>query len=227
MSLPTTSSPTHLLILGGGTAGTMIANKVHKHLPDWTVTIVDKDDIHDYQPGYLFIPFGMNTPEQIRKTKRRYINEHANLVFGEIDRVDPDEKTVALVDGRTLDYDYLVIATGTSPRPDQTPGMLGDEWHKSIAEFYTYEGAIALRDELSKWDGGRLVVHVTEMPTWRPVAPLEFTFLADDGCPSTACASRPSWCSSRRWTARSPSRWPAASSGTPWPIATSPSRPTS
>ena len=57
--------PTRLLVLGGGTAGTMVANKVHKVLPEWDVTLVDRDDVHDYQPGYLFMPFGMNTPEQI------------------------------------------------------------------------------------------------------------------------------------------------------------------
>ncbi len=170
----------NLLILGGGTAGTMIANKVSKKLPHWSVTVIDKDDVHDYQPGYLFVPFGMNSPEQIRKTKHQQIDDRVELVFGEIDRVDPDEKLVRLVDGREHGYDYLVIATGTAPRPDQTPGMLGDEWHKSVAEFYTLEGAIALREQLQHFEGGRLVVHITEMPIKCPVAPLEFTFLADD-----------------------------------------------
>jgi sulfide:quinone oxidoreductase len=84
-----------------------------------------------------------------------------------------------LVDGRELHYDYLVIATGASPRPDQTPGMLGAEWRRTIFDFYTFEGALALRDKLASWSGGRLVVHITEMPIKCPVAPLEFTFLAD------------------------------------------------
>ena len=176
----TTSPARSLLILGGGTAGTMIANKVHKHLPDWSVTVVDKDDIHDYQPGYLFIPFGINTPEQIRKTKRQFYADGVDVVMGEIDLVDPDSQKVTLVDGRVLGYDYLVIATGTSPRPDQTEGMLGDEWHKSVTEFYTYDGAIATRRALESFTGGRLVMHITEMPIKCPVAPLEFVFLADD-----------------------------------------------
>ena len=86
-----------------------------------------------------------------------------------------------LVDGRELSYEYLVIATGTEPRPDQTPGMLdGTEWRESIHEFYTLDGALALRDRLRTFTGGRLVVHVVEMPIKCPVAPLEFAFLADD-----------------------------------------------
>lgn len=178
----TTTNKKSLVVLGAGTAGTMVANKLRNRLPKdtWQITVVDKTDIHDYQPGYLFIPFGMNTPEQIRKTKHAYINDGVELVLAEIDKVDPEAKSVALTDGRNLDYDYLVIASGTSPRPDQTPGMLGDEWHKTVGEFYTYDGAVALRDQLRAFTGGRLVVHITELPFKCPVAPLEFTFLADD-----------------------------------------------
>ena len=178
----TTTNKKSLVVLGAGTAGTMVANKLRNRLPKdtWQITVVDKTDIHDYQPGYLFIPFGMNPPEQIRKTKHAYINDGVELVLAEIDKVDPEAKSVALTDGRNLDYDYLVIASGTSPRPDQTPGMLGDEWHKTVGEFYTYDGAVALRDQLRAFTGGRLVVHITELPFKCPVAPLEFTFLADD-----------------------------------------------
>ncbi len=173
-------APKSLLVLGAGTAGTIVANKIHKRLPDWKVTVVDRNDVHDYQPGYLFIPFGMNRPDQIRKSRRTFLADGVEVVTGEIDLVDPEGQSVRLVDGRTLDYDYLVIATGTTPRPDQTEGMLGPEWHRSVTEFYTYEGALATRDALERFVGGRLVVHITEMPIKCPVAPLEFTFLADD-----------------------------------------------
>ncbi len=147
----TATPSTSLLILGGGTAGTMIANKVRKQLPDWSVTVVDKDDVHDYQPGYLFIPFGINEPKQIRKTKRPFFADGVNLVMGEVDVVDPESQKVTLEDGRNLGYDYLVIATGTTPRPDQTEGMLGPEWHRSVTEFYTYDGAISTRAALEKF----------------------------------------------------------------------------
>ena len=171
-----------LLILGGGTAGTMIANKLSSRLArsDWRVIVVDKDDIHDYQPGYLFIPFGINTPEQVRRSMHTFLAEGVELVMGEVDVVEPDAKLVRLEGGREIGYDYLVIATGTTPRPDQTPGMLGDEWHKSVNEFYTFEGALALRDALRRFEGGRLVMHITELPIKCPVAPLEFVMLADD-----------------------------------------------
>jgi sulfide:quinone oxidoreductase len=170
-----------LVVLGSGTAGTMVVNKLRPHLDraDWSITVVDQDGDHLYQPGLLLLPFGVYEPDELVKPRVRFIPDGVDLVLGEIDRVDADTNSVHLADGRELGYDYLVIATGTSPRPDQTPGMAEGEWHKSIFEFYTLDGAMALRDKLESWDGGRLVVHVVEMPIKCPVAPLEFTFLAD------------------------------------------------
>jgi sulfide:quinone oxidoreductase len=170
-----------LLVLGAGTAGTMVANKLRRTLAsdEWTITVVDQDHAHHYQPGYIFVPFGTSTPGENVKPRKKYLSDGVEMVLGEIDLVLPDQNTVRLADARELSYDYLVIATGTSPRPDQTPGMDGEEWRKSVFDFYTLEGATALGEKLRSWDGGRLVVHITEMPIKCPVAPLEFTFLAD------------------------------------------------
>jgi sulfide:quinone oxidoreductase len=170
-----------LVVLGAGTAGTMIVNKLRHRLSreEWEITVVDRDDVHPYQPGYLFLPFGTYDAATLTKPRHTFVPDGVELVLGEIDQVDPDRQTVHLVDGATLEYDFLVIATGTSPRPDQTPGMLGSEWRRSIFDFYTLDGAQALAGALEHFDHGRLVVHVTEMPIKCPVAPLEFTFLAE------------------------------------------------
>ncbi len=169
-----------LVILGAGTAGTMAATKLRPQLPrdEWSVTIVDQNETHYYQPGYLFIPFGIYRPDEVTKPIKRFIPSGVDLVTGAIDRVVADENKVLLDDGRELPYDYLIIATGTTPRPDETPGM-ADDLGGSVHEFYTYKGATALADKLRTWEGGHLVVHITEMPIKCPVAPLEFTFLAD------------------------------------------------
>jgi sulfide:quinone oxidoreductase len=170
-----------LVVLGAGTAGTIVVNKLRRRLgSNWQITVVEQSDVHYYQPGYLFLPFGSNAPADVLKPTRQFIPDGAELVTGEIDKVVPDDNTVLLTDGRSLSYDYLVIATGTQPRPDQTPGMLdGGQWRESIHDFYTFDGALALRDKLRKFTGGRVVVHVVEMPIKCPVAPLEFAFLAD------------------------------------------------
>jgi sulfide:quinone oxidoreductase len=170
-----------LLVLGAGTADTMAANKLRRRLDsrDWTVTVVDQDDQHHYQPGYLFIPFGGYTRDEVVRSRHHFIHDGIELVLGEIDTVSADDNLVHLADGRELAYDYLVIATGTTPRPDQTPGMFGTEWRRSIFDFYTLQGAEALAAALETFDHGRLVVHISEMPIKCPVAPLEFTFLVE------------------------------------------------
>ncbi|HVB44019.1 MAG TPA: FAD/NAD(P)-binding oxidoreductase [Streptosporangiaceae bacterium] len=169
-----------LLVLGGGTAGTMVVNKLRRRLDSqWQITVVDQDDAHVYQPGYLFIPFGIYQPSEVVRSRHRFIPDGVELVFGEIDLVDPDANEVLLADGRRLGYDYLIIATGTMPRPDQTPGMLGSQWRESIFDFFSLDGATALAAALAEFDSGRVVVHTVDMPIKCPVAPLEFSFLAE------------------------------------------------
>ncbi len=170
-----------LVVLGAGTAGTMVVNKLRRRLDarEWRIQIVDQDATHHYQPGYLFIPFGTYAPDEVVRPRARFIPDGVELVTGEIDVIKPDDQQVHLAAGTVLHYDQLVIATGVTPRPDQTPGMLGPEWRRSIFDFYTLDGAVALRDALAAWEGGRLVVHITELPIKCPVAPLEFAFLAD------------------------------------------------
>jgi sulfide:quinone oxidoreductase len=170
-----------LLVLGSGTAGTTVVNKLRPRLSreGWEIVVVDGASNHHYQPGYLFIPFGKYEPADIVKPIEKYLPKGVEFRRAEVARVDPDRSVVVLEGGEELGYDYLVIATGATPRPDQTPGMLGEEWRKSVFDFYTLDGATALAERLENWEGGRLVVHITEMPIKCPVAPLEFVFLAD------------------------------------------------
>lgn len=170
-----------LVILGSGTAGTIAANKLRRLLPrdEWDIAIVEQQGTHYYQPAFLFIPFGKYRAEKSKKPASKYIPAGVTRVSASVEKVDPEAKTVSLSEGTTLEYDYLVIATGTTPRPDQTPGM-EDDWHGTVHSFYTYDDAVALRDKLADFEGGRLVIHITEMPIKCPVAPLEFAFLVDD-----------------------------------------------
>lgn len=171
----------HLLILGGGTAGTMMANHLRRRLPRsaWTMTVVDRSDRHLYQPGLLFLPFGTYDESQIIRPTRDFIPRGVDFVQAEVEKLSPDQHSVMLKDGRELKYDVLIVATGCRTAPEETEGMLDPKWRVNIHDFYTLDGARALRDKLAAFEGGRVVVHVNEMPVKCPVAPLEFTFLAD------------------------------------------------
>ncbi len=170
-----------LLILGAGTAGTMMLNKLYPVLDkeEWQITIVDQFETHYYQPGFLFIPFGIYSKKDVVKPKRDFFPAGTDVVMGEIDKIEPNDNRVLMKDGRVLGYDYLIIATGAKINPGETEGMLGDLWHKKIFDFYTIEGSTALAEFFKYWEGGKLVINITEMPIKCPVAPLEFNFLAD------------------------------------------------
>ena len=171
-----------LLILGAGTAGTMVANRLARLLDtdEWHITLVDQNETHYYQPGLLFIPFGIYSKNDVVKPKRDFIPAGAELIMSPIEHIDPEHNQVKLAKGgKLLNYDFLVIATGCGIHPEQTPGLMENEWRRSIHEFYTLEGAIALAKHLRNWQGGRMVVNVVETPIKCPVAPLEFLMLAD------------------------------------------------
>jgi len=171
-----------ILILGAGTAGTMMANKMRRHLSpsEWKITIIEKEHDHFYQPGFLFIPFGLYKRENIVKPVKKFFAQGIDFLSDEVVRITPEENKVLLKDGNTVEYDILIVATGARIVPEDTPGLRGELWQKKIFDFYTFEGAEALAGFFKTWEGGNLVIDIADNPIKCPVAPLEFAFFADD-----------------------------------------------
>jgi sulfide:quinone oxidoreductase len=172
--------PEHVVILGGGTGGTLAANRLRKALGERVaITVVDQDGTHVYQPGLLFVPFGLADPADIVRPRDRQLHDGIEYRQQAIDRVELDADTVHLADGTLLPYDVLVVATGATLLPDETEGLTGPGWMERVFTFYDLDGATALATALERFEGGRLVVNVVDMPIKCPIAPLEFAFLAD------------------------------------------------
>lgn len=171
-----------LVILGAGTGGSIMANKMRKKLSsnDWAIIVVEKEMNHFYQPGFLFIPFGYYKREDIVKRSAAFFPKGVEVINREVDRIETTQNKLILKDRGNLDYDILIIATGTRISPEDTPGLKGELWYKNIFDFYTIEGAEALAVFFKTWQGGNLVVNIADNPIKCPVAPLEFAFYADD-----------------------------------------------
>ena len=170
-----------IVILGGGTGGTMVANRLRRRLDsnEAEIHVVDRDDRHIYQPGLLFVPFGLADIDEIVRPRRRQLS--GGIVFhqSEVDGVELGQNHVRLGDGTVLRYDVLIVASGSRLQPEETEGLTGPGWNQRMFTFYSPEGAEALRHALTDFDGGRLVVNLIDMPIKCPVAPLEFVFLVD------------------------------------------------
>ncbi len=170
-----------ILVLGAGTGGTLSANRL-RHLygsDEAEITVVDQNDQHVYQPGLLFVPFGLTHSEDIVRPRHRQLHKGIDFVESAVDRVDIEGNTVHLADGAALTYDVLIIASGARLVPEETEGLTGEGWMERVFTFYSPEGAAALGAALASFDRGRIVVNVVDMPIKCPVAPLEFCFLAD------------------------------------------------
>ena len=170
-----------IVILGGGTGGTLTANRLRRLYSEneAEIMVVDQDDRHVYQPGLLFVPFGLAHLEEIVRPRGRQLHRGISYVNSAIDHVDLTANEVYLTNGSTMGYDVLVVATGAVLVPEETEGLIGKGWMDNVFTFYAPEGAAALGAALATFDGGRVVVNVIDMPIKCPVAPLEFCFLAD------------------------------------------------
>lgn len=146
---------------------------------DWTIKIMDQSEEHYYQPGYLFMPFGIYTEKDVVKPRRKFLPSRAEYVQAKLDRIVPEENKVLLEGGAEESYDILIISTGCDVAPEEVEGLTGSDFRNKSHEFYTFKGASMLAESMKDWKGGRLVINIAEMPIKCPVAPLEFAFLAD------------------------------------------------
>jgi len=169
-----------ILILGSGAGGTIVANMLRKELPEseWEMTIIDRKEQHHYQAGYLFIPFGVYGEQDVLKPKKEFIPKGVEFVLDNITRINADQRRVETETGGQYHYDWLIVATGCDIAPDEIDGMM-DGWRKDIFDYYTLDGAVALRKELKYLDAGKVVLNIAEIPFKCPIAPLEFVFMAD------------------------------------------------
>jgi sulfide:quinone oxidoreductase len=170
-----------IVILGGGTGGTLAANRLRRALAssDASITVVDQNDRHVYQPGLLFVPFGLAQLDEIVRPRGRQLHRGIAYLQDPVDHVDVEERRVHLGSGTVLDYEVLIVASGAVLAPEETEGLTGAGWNENAFTFYDPDGAVALAEALEWFDGGRLVVNIVELPIKCPVAPLEFCFLAD------------------------------------------------
>ncbi len=165
-----------IIVVGAGTGGTAVANKLHKKLKSKAeITVVDPTFKHPYQPGTLFSMFRRETQKSLIKDGRKLFPKAVNLVEDAVKLIKTEEKKVETVGGKTLDYDYIVLSAGA-----RYAFETAEWWNESIHEFYTMDGADKLADALDDFNGGTIVVSIADIPYKCPPAPVEAAMLIDD-----------------------------------------------
>ncbi|MBT3361602.1 MAG: NAD(P)/FAD-dependent oxidoreductase [Rhodospirillales bacterium] len=169
-----------ILIVGGGLAGTIVANGLCRQLGEELrtgsvgITMLGTSDKHMYQPGLLYLPFGRFRESELFRDQRKVLDRRVPYFIDPAANIDVEKKEVTTDSGKTHSYDYLVIATGSQIKPQNVPGLAeGAHW------FYDLEGARRMREGLEAFEGGKIVINVNA-PHKCPVAPLEITFMLYD-----------------------------------------------
>lgn len=163
-----------ILILGGGVGGLVVANELRRHLPsDHRIVLIDRQRKHVHNPSLLWLMLGWREPEHIQADLLRLARKNIEFIQAEIEGIDPSNRRVQTSAGE-FSADYLVVALGAQPAPELTPGFV-----EGAQTPFTLQGATHLRDALSSFDGGRVVVAVTGLPYRCPAAPYETAIMID------------------------------------------------
>lgn len=172
----------HVVIVGGGTGGTVLANDLADRLEpeldagDVRVTLVNDDPDHVYKPVWLYVPFGQRELGDGRRALDDLVDDAIDLRIDRVSDIDTEARRLRFRgNSPPVSYDHLVLATGSTLEPDRIPG-LAEAGH----DYYSESGATDLRDELLEFTDGDLVLSVIGTPHMCPAAPLEFVFMADD-----------------------------------------------
>ncbi|MBF0444133.1 MAG: NAD(P)/FAD-dependent oxidoreductase [Magnetococcales bacterium] len=169
-----------ILVVGGGLAGTIVANGLCRHIGKELrngkaqITMLGTSEQHLYQPALLFVPFGLAGEEDLFRNQRKLLNRYITYHVDPAKHIDAENKKVTTESGKVLDYDYLILATGSRIMPQTIPGM-----EEGALWFYDLDGARKMRTALQAFKGGKIIINVNA-PHKCPVAPLEITFMLYD-----------------------------------------------
>ncbi|MHA2251439.1 MAG: NAD(P)/FAD-dependent oxidoreductase [Candidatus Kariarchaeaceae archaeon] len=163
-----------VVIIGGGTGGTIVANILaRKAKKQANVTLISSNEKIFYEPDNLFRLFDTKEMESQFKMVRKKVNKRVNIEIEKVTKIDPEKKEIFTESGRTFPYDYLVLATGAYYDHDAIPGYKGAAYN-----FHEGPATLKLREALENFEGGNIVMGIADIPFKCPVSPLEFVFMA-------------------------------------------------
>ena len=163
-----------IIVLGGGIGGIVAATRLRKQLPpEHRIILIERESRYAFSPSFPWLMVGKRLPEEITRSRTKLSKLGIELVQGEIEEIDANQRTVR-VNGQKLSADYLLIALGAELAPETIPG-LSEAGHT----FYTLEGAERLNRARQEFRAGRLVILVSSIPFKCPAAPYEAAMLLE------------------------------------------------
>ena len=164
-----------VVVLGAGFGGLEVSTRLSEMFgDDLDLVLIDRSDGFIFGFSKLDVMFGRSSPPSVLHPYRDVVKPGVRFVQATIRTIDPEAKRVD-TDRGSFDADVMVVALGADLHPAATPGLV-----EGGHEFYTVDGAFALRDVLPSFDGGDVIVGVTSTPFKCPPAPSETALLMHD-----------------------------------------------
>lgn len=170
-------APTRIIIVGDGSAGIMLANKLRFLLRprEANIAVVGKSTTHYFKSDGISIPVGLKRYRDSVKQTRFLLNSGVDYIEDEIAKVDIEQRSLVGESGRSYSYDYLILASGTRFAYEDVPGYEGEAKH-----FYGLQESLNLKEHLKTFRSGDIVVAQPDGPFQYPPGPYEFTMLLDE-----------------------------------------------
>lgn len=153
VSANTLKTQAHIVILGGGASGMAMANRLAARLEGGTITLVEPRTTHHYQPGWTLVASGVWQPDKTMRPNAQFVPRGVTWVRELATTIDADNKQVALANGETLGYDYLVVATGIQLNyhliDGMSPELIGQHGIGSV--YASIEGATRTNQAIETW----------------------------------------------------------------------------
>lgn len=169
-----------IVIVGGGTAGITVAARLCRRLDEPDVAIIEPSDVHYYQPLWTLVGGGVAKRKSSARATATLIPDGATWIRAAASRLLPEENEVATDDGRTITYDYLVVAPGLDLDWGAIDGLEGRVGRDGICSNYGFDRCERTWETIREFDGGTALFHMPAPPIKCAGAPQKIMYMADD-----------------------------------------------
>jgi sulfide:quinone oxidoreductase len=161
-----------IVILGGGTGGLVVSNKLSRSLSnDHEIVLIDREENHLFNPSLLWVMVGWRDQQQIQKPLSLLQRKGIRFLNADVSKIDFDKNVVA-TSKEESGFDYLVVSLGAETFPERAKGF-----QKAAHNLYDLTGALRIRDEIENFKKGKIVILIASKPFKCPAAPYEAALL--------------------------------------------------
>ncbi|XP_065839419.1 sulfide:quinone oxidoreductase, mitochondrial-like isoform X3 [Oscarella lobularis] len=174
------ASSYRVLVLGGGAGGQAVSSALSRRLGKGAVGVVEPASVHYYQPMWTFVGAGAKRFEESRKDMSDVMSSGVDWIKTAVTQFEPEKNRVATQDGKTISYEYLVVALGIQLDFHKVKGLAECVGKDGVSSNYSANTVRMTWKFLEDFKGGEALFTFPNTPIKCAGAPQKIMYLADD-----------------------------------------------